>query len=315
MGDVEFIVAPAQTYAARELAETLLAELTLQGMPGEVSLGEFPGVEARGPLPPVYVIVDPARFLTAAAGGLPERALLRRTIVVWTEGPPAARDDMLVDQLRWAGAVFATDQRSVASLHRAGVRARLLRAGYSARLDHFDSAAPRTVDVAFIGVQTPRRDSHLLRLAAALADSRLRFDVAPAPPRADEPEAALAAPRWNVLAATEILLGIHAGEDRGFPWASMLDGIHAGAVVVCEPSSAIAPLVPGEHLFVASAEAMPHVVRALLRDPDRLRATRQAAYERLRDWIPYALWASVLRAAVVELIGEPLIAREQPLFA
>jgi hypothetical protein len=86
----------------------------------------------------------------------------------------------------------------------------------------------------------------------------------------------------------------------------MLDAIHAGAVVVTEHSSQIAPLVPGEHVIAASPDALPHIARALLRDPARLMEIRRTAHDRLHDWIPYALWASILRAAVVELIGEPI---------
>ncbi len=135
-----------------------------------------------------------------------------------------------------------------------------------------------------------------------------RFEVvtAAAPPPADQPQAPLAAPRWELLGQAEILLSIHAGEDRSVDWPGVLDAIHAGAVVVTEHSTQIAPLVPGEQLIAASSDALAHVARALLRDPARLQTIREAAHARLRDWIPYALWASILRAAVVELIGEPV---------
>jgi hypothetical protein len=307
MGDVEFIVAPGQPYAARDLAETLAFELDLQDMPGGVTLaGAVPSPpgdpEARLP---VYVVVDPSPLVSASGPLLPGPELLRRTVVVWTGPPPTASADTLT-ALRWAGSVFATSQRSVAALHRVGVRARLLRAGYSRRLDRFDLVAPRPLDVLFLGVSSPRRAERLAAAAAALEGSRCSLSATLDPPRADAPDAPLAAPRWDRLEQTKLVLGIHAGCDIAFPWPEMLDAIHAGAVVVCEHSSAIAPLVPGEHLLVASPDALPHVARALLRDPVRLAAIRLAAFERLRDWIPYALWASILRAAVVELIGEPL---------
>jgi hypothetical protein len=172
MGDVEFTVAPGQTYAARELAETLAYELECQDMPASVMLGEFPQLSTVGEPGPVYVIVDPARYLAASGSGLPEPALLRRTIAIWTDGPPATGDE-LVSALRWAGAVFATSQRSVAALHRAGVRARLLRAGYTAHLDRFDSDAPRSIDALFLGVKSPRRARWLDHASAVLDDCRV----------------------------------------------------------------------------------------------------------------------------------------------
>jgi hypothetical protein len=306
MGDVEFIVAPGQSYAARDLAETLAFELGLQAMPAGVTLGPFPAAPADpDTLLPVYVVIDPHGF-TAAGGVLPDPPLWRRTIVVWTEAPPVEADRDLVAQLRWAGAVFTTGRRTLAALQRSGLKARLLRAGYTRHHDRFDQNATRSIDVAILGVDSPRRAELVPRIAAALGDCRVHVETAPAAPRADEPDAPLAAPRRELLTHAELLLAVHDGADHELDWSGTLDAIHAGAVVVAEHSSAISPLVAGEPLLVAAPDALSHVARALLRDRPRLEAVRGAAYERLRDWIPYALPASILRAAVIELIGEPL---------
>ncbi len=89
--------------------------------------------------------------------------------------------------------------------------------------------------------------------------------------------------------------------------AGALDAIHAGAVVVTEPSSGIAPLVPGEHLLVASAGF------ASLPRRGRCWATSSGSHvcapERTSDskrGSPIAMSVAVLRAAVVELVGEPV---------
>lgn len=307
MADVEFIVAPGQPYAARELAETLVHELSLQEMPGNVTLADaLAPVEDVDALLPVYVLVDPRPLVSADGPELPGPELLRRTVVVWTGPPPSAADADALSPLRWAGAVFASSQRSVAALHRVGIKARLLRAGYSERLDHFEPDTPRRIDVLFLGTESARRRERLARARQVLNGTRFEIVTADATPHADDPQARLAAPRWELLAQAKILLSIHVGEDRAVDWSGVLDAIHAGAVVVTEHSSQIAPLVPGEHLIAASPEGLPHVARALLRDPERLRTIRGEAHARLRDWIPYALWASILRAAVVELIGEPI---------
>lgn len=306
MGDVEFIVAPGQPYAGREMAETLVFELERQDMPGAVTLGPFPDLVAVAEFPPVYVIVDPRGFLAATDSGLPEPALLRRTIVVWTGAPPADGDDQLVSALSGAGAVFADTQRSVVALHRRGLKARLLRPGWTARHDRFDADAARPINALFLGVQTPRRARWLEHARPVLEGCRVEIQVAHAPPRADDVSAPLAAPRWDLLARSQILLAVHGDDDRAIDWSGALDAMHAGTVVVSEHSSALAPLVPGEQLVLGCADALPHIARALLRRPQQLAEIRGAAHERLREWIPYALWASVLRAAVVELIGEPL---------
>jgi len=293
------------------MAETLAFELEAQDMPGTVTLGPVPELSAVGEFPPVYVIVDPRGFLAATGSDLPEPALLRRTIIVWTEGPPADGDP-LVAAVREGGAVFATSQRSVAALHRRGVKARLLRPGWTAHHDRFQAAAVRSIDVLFLGVQTERRTQWLQDARPVLEGCRVEVQTAAALPRADDPSAPLAEPRWDLLARSEILLAVHGDEDRAIDWSGALDAMHAGAVVVSEHSSAFAPLIPGEQLVLGSAEALPHIARALLRRPQRLAEIRNAAHTRLREWIPYALWASVLRAAVVELIGEPLEAPTRP---
>ncbi len=68
----------------------------------------------------------------------------------------------------------------------------------------------------------------------------------------------------------------------------------------------IGPLVPGEHLLVASPDSLPFVVEELIGDEERLDRLRAQAYERLSAWIPFGLSVSVLRAAVVELVGVPV---------
>ena len=86
----------------------------------------------------------------------------------------------------------------------------------------------------------------------------------------------------------------------------MLDAIHAGAVVVTEHSSAIAPLVPGVDVLVASPDALPYVLETALGNPDLLERLRANAYERIRASLPFALSVSVFRAAAVELLGRPV---------
>ena len=52
--------------------------------------------------------------------------------------------------------------------------------------------------------------------------------------------------------------------------------------------------------------ALPYVTETLLREEDRLARLRTQAHQRLSEWIPFAMPVSVLRAAAVELVGEPV---------
>lgn len=307
MPEVAFVVSAGQHHPQRELAETLRYELELQGVPGALHIGSFP--------PPrtglVYVLLDPIGYLAAEGErSLPAAEVLRRTIFVCPTapgplpGPTPTRDQ--VELLNRAGAVFVLDQRSVVLMHRAGVPARLLRPGYSRSLDRFDPEAERTVDVMFMGAHSARRARYLARAARVLSWRNCLLQVSEDAPSAGPTSSYLAGNRWPLLARTNVVLQIHHGEDAGFDWRAALDAIHAGAVVVSEHATGIAPLVPGEHLLVAEAEALPSVADALLRNPERLAALRTAAHERLSNWVPFALPVSVLRAAIVELVGEPV---------
>jgi Glycosyl transferase family 2 len=300
--EVAYVMSRRQPYPLRELATTLRAELELQAVPGSLHLGGFP--RPRPSL--VYVLLDPQSYVaTEGEEALPAEGILRRTIFVCSEPVPLSGDDEHIALLRRAGAVFVLDRRSVAAMHRLGIPARLITPGYSKPLDRFDPTAPRPIDVVFLGVHSLRRTKYLSRAAPVLSRHNCVLQLCEEIPSADDTSALLAEARWSVLARAKILISIHRNEQPRFDWGGALDAIHSGAVIVTEPSGGMAPLLAGEHLVVSSADSLPYVVEGLLGDEQRLARLRSAAYERLRAWMPYALSVGVVRAAVVELVGEP----------
>jgi hypothetical protein len=302
MPEVAFVMSPRQPHRLRDLAATLGNELELQGVPSSVHIGEFP--EPRPSL--VYVLLDPQAYVAEEGReALPPDGILRRTIFVCTEPPPAPYDEH-VALLRRAGSVFVLDRPSIAATHRHGIPARLITPGYSRSLDRFDPIAPRPIDVLFLGTHSLRRTKYLGRAARVLSRYNCCLKVSEHTFDASESNGAPAEARRSLLAQAKVLISIRYAEQPRFDWAGALDAIHAGAVVVTEPSVGMAPLVAGEHLAVGSADALPYVVEALLGDEQRLARLRSGAYERLKAWIPYALSVAVLRAAIVELVGEPL---------
>lgn len=305
MPEAALIVSERQHHPMRELAETLRYELELQGISAMLHLGGFPG-----PAPErVWILVDPFGYLEAEGPlSLPAHEVLRRTIFVCAgRGLPVLTDGRL-ELLRRAGAVFATDQPSVVQLHRAGVPARLLRPGYSKALDRYDPQAHRPIDVFFLGAHSHRRTRYLARAARVLSRRNCLLQLSPSGQIAGPTPPDPGPGRWPILAQAKIVIDIHHGDDHRFAWQEALDAIHAGAVVVSEHSSGTAPLVCGQHLLMAAPDALPYVVDSLLRDEERLVRVRTEAYERLSSWIPFALPVSVLRAAIVELVGQPVAA-------
>ena len=256
----------------------------------------------------MFVLLNPREYVALmGADAIPGDSLLRRTVFACVEPPPVDADDPHLELLTRAGAVFAFERGHVAALHRLGVAARLLRPGYSESLDRFDPDAQRPIDIMVLGESTPRRTRYLSRSARILARHNCLIQLAEPGPHPHDTTSYLGAGRWPLLARTKILLNLHAtDDDHGLEWAAALDAVHAGAVVVSEHSTGIVPLDVGQHLLVAAPDALAHVADSLLRDPERLASLRRQAYERLSTWIPYALPVSVLRAAIVELVGEPL---------
>ncbi|MGZ4313550.1 MAG: hypothetical protein ACXVR1_15735 [Solirubrobacteraceae bacterium] len=294
MPEVAFVLSPSQDASLRELAEVLGYELGLQAVTSSLHREGFP--EPRPDR--VYILLDPGSYVAAEGeAALPDDAVMARTILLTTEPPPADHRDPRLEVLRRAGSVFAIDQRAVIALSRLGIRARLVRPGYSRLHDHYDPDRPRPIDVLFLGARSSRRTRCVSDAAGVL--TRLNWAVHVVGPEAAER-------RWSLLEQAKVVINFHSHEGTRLEWREALDAIHAGAVVVTEHSSGLAPLTAGEHLLVASVASAPFVAEALLRDPGRLAAMRAAAYERLSTWIPFALPVAVLRAAVVELVGEPV---------
>jgi Glycosyl transferases group 1 len=294
--EVDFVVSQRAAPATRELADTLCFELGRQDMPAIVSDQGFPeAAEGR-----ISIVIDPLGYVRAEGpDALPDDATLRRAIFVCEEAPPSSADEAGVELLKRAGAVFVLDQRGAVALQRLGLGPRLLRPGYSTSLDHFGDSARRPLDVLLEGSPSARQ-APFVRRAVEILSRRGRsvrggasFD---------------AAKRSEDLAHATIVLNLHRGDDPRLEWRRVLDAVLSGTVVVSEQSDGLSPLVAGEHLVVGGPDALAYLADALLSDAERVERMRIAAYERVRDWLPYALPVSVLRAAIVELVSEPVAA-------
>jgi GT2 family glycosyltransferase len=301
--EVAFVMSLDQNWFFVELVETLRYELEQQGVPSSLHLDGFP--EPRPDL--VYAVIPPHEYVALEGEeALPDDAILRRTIFICAEQPNTVHLDRNIELARRAGAVFDISARSVEHFRRAGIHARHLRLGYSKLRDRFDPEAERDIDVLFLGALTRRRTKYLNGCASALArhNCYLLFSDNSRPNHAPS-TTFLTEAKWDLLTRAKIVLNVHQGDEPYFEWLRVLDAVHAGAVVVTEHSSDMAPFVPGQHLLAAAPESLPFVIDAALRDEDRLHRLRAEAHERIRSWLPFAMSASVLRAAAVEIVGRP----------
>ena len=304
MPELAFVMSPNQNWFFREFVETLRHELSQQGLPSTVHTDGFPE-----PTPErVYALVPPHEFVALEGeAALPDEAILRRTIFICAEQPSTVHLEQDIELSRRAGAVFDINSRSVAEFRRAGIPARHLRPGYSPMRDCFDPDVQRDIDVLFLGALTPRRTRWLGGCGRVLApyNCHLLFSDN-SRPNSRTSTTFLTDEKWDLLTRAKIVLNIHQTDEPYFEWLRVLDAIHAGAVVITEHASGVAPLVPGTHLLTASPESLPFVLDAALRDQYLLTQLRLAAHERIRTWLPFAMSASVVRAAAVELVGRPV---------
>lgn len=306
MPHAAFVMSPGQDWSLRELAETVRYELELQGVPSSLHLDGFPA-----PRPGlVYVLVGPRQVLELEGDdSVPPPPVLKRTVTISDEPPDTAAEGSraYLELLRRAGAVFDTHVRSVLALHRAGIAARTLRPGYSKLRDRFEPEVERPIAVTFYGTASARRLRLLSQSASVLARHNCLIQLADgSSPNPVGSPSYLAESKWDLLSRSQVLVNLHAGDRPHLEFPRMLEAIHCGAVFVTEDAAGFTPFEPGEHLLVASPDALPYVVEEVLRDTELQQRIREQAYERLKSWLPFALSIGVLRAALVEVVGNPI---------
>ena len=212
--------------------------------------------------------------------------------------------------LRRAGAVFALDQRvggRPAPRWDPGAPAKpgLLRAPRPLRPDRRGRSTSCSS-----ARHSRRRTEYLSRAAPVLArhncllSSLIRAPPAPRTRARSRPRAA-----WPLLAQTKVVINLHHGEEHASSGGGRSTRSMPGPWWSASTSSGLAPLVAGEHLLVASPDALPFVRRV------GARATRSG-------WPPFgsrptsgeqvdplALRSRSCAPALVELVGEPIASR------
>jgi hypothetical protein len=303
MPEIEFVLARRQNAFFAELAAILRDELEVLGVSATISVGE--GSPWRPDL--VQVLLPPHEYETLTAGGIPrERAA--RMIFICAEPPGSPWFQGNVALAPFAGAMFDINRASIEAFDSLGIDARHLPLGYSASWDHFDAGGARDVEVAFLGCYTDRRGRLLAGYAPTLALRRCQLVISDNdhPNPASGASFVAAEDKWSLLRRSQLLLNLHReSHPPYFEWVRVLEAVHCGAVVVSESSTHFAPLEPGEHFAIDSAENVDRLVDELLDSPDRLDAMRHAAYDHIRSGLPMSEAASMLAEAAESIAARP----------
>jgi len=284
---IRFVASSAGNAFMTELFEALAGELRDQGADAQVVLDGFPDPEPGL----AYAIVPHEFFAVTPQAAWPSPEQLARTVAIGTEQPGTVWSDLMIRHARRCGAVMDISQVGLVELARVGVRAERLTLGYTARWDAWggDRTAERPVDVLFMGTMKRRRDVHLSSYADVLAPREVRL-LLPAhrPKTAPEPAFLLGAEKHALIAASTVMLNIRSQIPPYFEWLRAIEAISNGAVLVTEHGAGHAPLIAGEHYVGGAPESLGLLADALLREPGRAAAIRDAAYALLRDELPMA---------------------------
>jgi hypothetical protein len=206
--------------------------------------------------------------------------------------------------VRWARQLAACvdiNDDSARALNACGVPAERFVLGYSNRWDHWGgSEIERNHDVIYVGT-ADERQSRLLGLdVEVLEDFEVLFAIQPRRPMTTA-DSSMSERKLALLAASRVMLNVHRLGSQSLDWVRTLEAMCNGCVTVSEHSLDVAPLVPGRHLVLGRPRTLARLACVLLRDPARLRAIRNEAYEFLKSDLtmrPSALLLAQLAADV-----------------
>ncbi len=285
--DVAIHVSGTGNLYMTEIAMSVAGAARSLGRGGEFLVDGLPGPDGR-----VHLVVAPHEYfpLHPLAGTAELRDAAASAVCVNVEQPGTPWFETAVEWARLGPCCLDINPVGTAALRARGVDAHRLQLGYVPDRDRWHGAdGERDIDIAYLGDDTARRSDALGARANVLATRRceLRFFRSNRPVRPGRAGFLAVEQRTALLSRTRVLLNIHRGDAAYFEWVRLLDAMANGCVVVSEPSTDLAPLVPGVHLLEAPAAAVVSAADALLTDEPRRRRMAAAAHALLLDELSF----------------------------
>ncbi|HYJ00542.1 MAG TPA: glycosyltransferase [Thermoleophilaceae bacterium] len=303
------VSASGQNAFFAEILGAFGAALRDHGVDVEESVDCFPALEDDL----VYLYVPHEYHPLVQEMAHPTPAQLRRAVTLCTEQPGTTWFDLAASVAAAAGGVVDINELGVRELGARGIAAKHAPLGYVPAWDawHGREADDRSIDMTFLGGYADRRARVLARCAPVLAGRPAAiYMVETARPHLVDSTSFLSNDRkWKLLADTNVMLNVHRGPLAYMEWHRILGAVLNGAVVLSEHSLGVEPFVPGEHFISASYEDLPQVLDGLLGDPERVRATREAAYALVRDHMPMTIAVEAVLDAAERASRSPVPTR------
>ena len=289
---IAFVGTSAGNAFMNEVLAAISHEVARQGVDTEVVLDRFPEGEDT-----VYVVVPHEYFAVVPEEQRPRPDQLRSTIALGVEQPGTPWFELVVAHASRLAAAVDISELGVSELRRRGVPAQRLQLGYTELWDHWgrDESLERPVDVMYMGTAHARRVEALAGYGATLWPYQTSFLAQRSGPKpGSRPGVFVGDSKWETLRSAKVLLNIHQQPLPYFEWIRAVETLSNGCVLVSEHSEGTAPLVPGEHFLSGTIDSLALLAERLLRDPDRLRELRLAAYDFLRSDLTMTAGAQVL---------------------
>jgi hypothetical protein len=295
-----FVHAPGAVSDAGELLRALAAEARELGADVGVTDAAFPAVEGDAVL-----VFAPGDAFGVPGQAQPSRAQLRRSVAV-CEAAPAGPLDSAYLHARRAAAALTPDRGGAELLRRRGIPTAQIELGWSVAWSGWEPVAgngseARPVEVACLAARGAENDRVLAsfgstlwrRRGCLLGPPRLAGGTGAAPPPPPLPRGE---ERLHLLRRSQLML-IGLGEESApVERLRALQGAASGTVLVAAHGCELHPLLPGIHLAPAERRNLAFVADELLREPERLRSLRDAAFEAVRA-------GATLRPAAEQLLA------------
>ncbi|MHB1568679.1 MAG: glycosyltransferase [Solirubrobacteraceae bacterium] len=298
---ISFVTSPRGNYHMTELLEGLCAATRDAGHDATLDFSHFPPSDGDT----AYVFIPHEHHGCEPPGAWPSPEQRSRTIPLCVENPYSPWFETVSELAPQFPTTLAINRSSVTALHDRGLAAEHLQLGYTEHWDSWRSEkGARPIDVVYLGAADPRRD----RLIAGYArwwwhrrTSILTPVLSPKPgPQADY---VVDAAKFDMLRQSKLLVNLHREGTVSFEWVRILQAVANGCVVVSEPAPDHAPMVAGEHFIAADAASIPHIVEALLDEPERLDTIRSAAYAMVTERLTMSSTVEQIVAVAQELVS------------
>jgi hypothetical protein len=284
-GGLDILVAAGSSAPAAELAAAIRTEARGLGASADI-VRELPRGTENATL-----LVAPDEALRRVEETEAERLdeFLSRSILLVLAHPSTAEWEATLPYAERAAALFHVSDAGIAAFKRMGRRVRRFPLGYHESFDRWqEREEERDVDVAFLGVASPRRERLLAELAGRLAarSTRIYFPDRPSDQERRLLDFVSGESKLELLARSRTILDLHSDNDPAFGWLRAVQAVCNGCLVVSETATDCSPLRPGEHLLTATADDLGPVLDEILEQHERLEKLRHDAYRFLRDELP-----------------------------